>query len=39
MIFLGDTRSLNNCYRAIGGKAHYAWLSDSLAKSYLEKTQ
>lgn len=37
MIFLGDTRSLNNCYRSIGGKAHYAWLSHSLAKTYKEK--
>jgi hypothetical protein len=36
-IFLGDRRSLNNCYRAIGGKAHYAWLSYSLAKAYKEK--
>ena len=38
MIFLGDTRSLNNCYRSIGGKAHYAWLSHSLAKAYKEKS-
>lgn len=37
-IFLGDTRSLNNCYRAIGGKEHYAWLSHRLAKEYKEKT-
>ena len=37
MIFLGDTRSLNSCYRAIGGQAHYAWLSHRLAKEYKEK--
>lgn len=36
LAFLGDVRSLNNCYAAIGGQTYFAWLSYRLAKEYKE---
>jgi hypothetical protein len=36
LAFLGDIRSLNSCYAAIGGKTQFAWISHRLSKTHKE---